>query len=99
MLYFLPIVLFTDSTFIQYRFSFQYFNFDVDVYLLPFGGVNSTHQESVCDSRFEKLEESYGTSDVYVLYSEGAHLEEILFQIIVCHFVLVGADILEKLLS
>jgi hypothetical protein len=99
MLYFFPIVLFSNSTFIQYGLSFQYLNFNVDVDLLPLRRVGSTHQESVCDSIFEKLEESYGTSDVYVLYSERTHLEEILFQIIVCHFVLVRADILEKLLS
>ena len=99
MFYLLPIVFFSKATLVNDRLSFQDLNFDVNIDFPPVFGVDSIYNESVCNSGFEKFKEANSTSDIDVLYSKGAHLEKIIFQIIVCDFVLMGSNIFEKLLS
>lgn len=72
---------------------------DIDVYFPLLALVLHVDYESVSYSRFQELQEADCTLDIDVLDSEGAHLQEIVFEIIVCDSIFMGFYILEQLLS
>lgn len=92
-------VLFCQTCIVDHLFRINDLYLHIDIDLLPFCRFERIDDEGISDPGLEQFKEANRASDINIFDSKGAHLQQVLFEIMIGDPLIMRPDVFEQLAS